>query len=324
MTEEEMLAIQAYLMQTDPMARATNDYGQGAGFLGLDSQPESWDRVGEKNDLYADLFRTTRTYLPDYVEGLYPEVEDPGLYKGYKSDKADLYRNNPAYAQIESAMAEGASFDEAVRLVAGNKEFAQFLPQDDNGRPDAQSFRTSAEGYVSERSREGREFDAFDAEKLAYDDYVRPRTGLDFAPVRNDDISSLLKPSVPGIKLGTIADPGPRRPTVPASLSGDIYNGLYDEQGINPDKINVVNQSSKGRKVTQSRTAGPQSTQNKGQANAARDRVAQQGNVDLYNKMVKQAYNKTVGNKERVKVGSKKQENQAKLVRAYNMLMYGE
>ena len=48
MAEEE--AIQLYLMQTDPMARATNDFGQGAGFLGLDSQPESWDRVGEKND----------------------------------------------------------------------------------------------------------------------------------------------------------------------------------------------------------------------------------------------------------------------------------
>jgi hypothetical protein len=293
MTEEE--AIQLYLMQSDPMARATNDYGQGAGFLGLESQPESWDRIGEKNDLYSDLFRMTRTYLPDFVEGLNPTVEDPGMYQGYRSDKADLYRNNPAYAQLEAAMAEGASFDEAVRLIAGNKEFAQYLPQDDIGRPDAQGFRQSAEGYVSERSREGREFDAYDAEKQAYDDFVRPRTGLDFSPggltkLRTTDPTKLVAPAK---KAGSVAEIAKSRQAAKITPPKNADAIPADIQ----QRIAYVN-----RPESKSRLA----------------------NNKLYNDTAIAAHESNKRKKESIKSVSKKQENQAKLVRAYNMLMYGE
>lgn len=293
MTEEE--AIIAYLMQNDPMARATNDYGQGAGFLGLDSQPESWDRLGEKNDLYSDLFRTTQTYLKDYVPDLYPEAKDPGIFQGYQSDQADLYRNNPAYAQLERAMAEGASFDEAVQLIAGNKEFTNFLPQGDDGRPSPSAFRQSAETYVSERSREGREFDQYDAEKQAYDDYVRPRTGLDFSP---GGLTQL-------------------RSTNPMDLIGQ------------PREVGSVGELARIRQGDRIRPpAGADAIPDSIQASIAKvNRPASKRRVDnnqLYNETAIAAHESNKRKKESIRSVSKKQENQAKLVRAYNQLMYGE
>jgi hypothetical protein len=295
MTEEE--AIRQYMLQTDPFARATNDFGQGAGFLGLDSQPESWDRLGEKNDLYSDLFRMTRTYLPDYVDGLYPEAQDPGQFTGYRSDVADLYRNNPAYTQLDQLMAEGASFDEAVQLVADDPDYADVLPKNNFGQADLGGYRQSAEKYVSERAREGREFDTYDAERQAYEDYVRPRTGWDINP-GVEDLSPHLRATDPVAVAAKFR---------PADSIGDMAR---DAQMVKrtPENASVVPPS-----IRQSiRDVGnPQARQ----ATAANSR---------YNSGVQAAYEAARSKKEAVAAPSKKQENQAKLVRAYNLLMYGE
>lgn len=295
MTPEEQAAIQAFLLQSDPMARATNDYGQGSDFLKMSSTPDSWDRVGDKNGLYSDLFRMTRSYLPDYVQGLYPEAQDPGVYQGYKSDKADLYRNNPAYQQLERAMQEGASFDEAVRLIAGNKEFAQFLPQNDKGQPDPNTFRQSAETYVSERSREGREFDQFDAEKQAYEDFVRPRTGLDFSPgaltkLRTTDPTQLINPAGPQDTLEQAVAARKAEKIRPPKGADAIPDDIQHQ-------IAAVNRPGSKQKLA---------------------------NNKLYNDTAIAAHNSNMAKKASIQSVSKKQENQAKILRAYNMLMYGE
>ncbi len=178
-TPEELEAIRLYLeqMQSDPLARATNDYGQGAGFLQLKDTPTSWDRAGDKVDLLTDFLKGTKTYLPDWIPDLNPEAEDPGIFTGYRSDVADLYRNNPAYNEIDLAMSQdGASFEEALQAVAASPEFAVNLPKTERGGVDLSAFRNSAETYVSERAREGREYDVWDAERQAYEDYVNPRS----------------------------------------------------------------------------------------------------------------------------------------------------
>lgn len=300
MTPEEQ-ALQEYMramqMQNDPFARATNDYGQGAGFLQLDDQPESWDRVGEKNDVYGDLFRMTQTYLKDYIPDLNPEVEDPGQFEGYVSDKADLYRNNPAYAQLEAFMSEGASFDEAVqltsKLAADRPEIAAGLPQYE-GRPDTQAFRNSAETYVSERAREGREYDQHDAQRQAYDDFVRPQTGWDRAP-GIEDITTKFRDTNP-VSLPRAAAPESLADLIQARSR--IDSSTTD---LPPAKVRAGIRSANDPK-----------------------QVERAGNNKAYNKALQASYDSIRGKKEAIQGPSKKQENNMKLVRAYNMLMYGE
>jgi hypothetical protein len=196
MTEEE--AIRQYLMQTDPLARGVNDYGQGSGFLNLKAQPESWDRLGEKNDLYGDFFRTTGTYLDDWIPDLYQEQQDPGIYQGYQSDKAAIFEGNPAYAQLQRAMETGATFEQAVAATYADPEFKQYLPADPS------QWRESAESFVGERGREDRERSGYDAEKAAYDDFVKTRSGWDLAPgrEREDVLASMPQVRTPSKSIG--------------------------------------------------------------------------------------------------------------------------
>ena len=64
MTPEEMAALEQYiqLMQRsegDPLALSANAYGQGPGFLSEESRPDSWTRLGDKNQIYRDMFQMT-------------------------------------------------------------------------------------------------------------------------------------------------------------------------------------------------------------------------------------------------------------------------
>ena len=303
--------IQAQLiqqMQNDPMARAANDYGQGAGFLQETSQPDSWDRMGEKNDLYSDFFRTTQSYLKDYIPDLYPEVEDPGTFQGYQSDTADLYRNNPAYTQLEQYMAEGASFDEAVQLVAKDPEYAPMLPKNDYDQPDAGAFRGSAETYVSERAREGREFDQYDAEKQAFDDYVRTRTGWDINPgVSREDFSAKLLPQTQA-SVGRLWERDPQNP------DGATLAQQVGQQAA--AKTTPLLGNSMRSKVGQA-TAGRMSARNPDVQRATRgNRIANDSRTA--------AYEAARAKKEAQQAPSKQQENLARTAAYYNMLMYGE
>jgi hypothetical protein len=319
-------------MQSDPWARATNDFGQGSGFLSAPKKPTSWARMGDKNDLMSDMFRTTQSYLKDYIPDLYPEVEDPGMFTGYRSDLVDLYRNNPAYREIDLAMQDGASFDEAVRAVAASPDFAAHLPTNDSGRPDLGGFRSSAEKYVSERAREGREFDQFDAERRAYEDYVNPRN--EWADRGNDqiDIQSLLRNQNARQGLtgagGRIAEgfgraadlvrgAGPGAP-VTDSRRPSVLATSNTRMGM-PIGEPVMTRPSPTRNAARGRAATPTAAKPAPRTAADRNQTNK-----AYNDSVKAVYDFQKNKQSQNTKQSKKQENLAKTVRAYNLLMYGE
>lgn len=363
MTPEEEAALEQYIlqMQSNPLARATNDYGQGAGFLQLDKQPESWDRMGEKNDLFSDFFRTTQTYLPDWIPDLYPEVEDPGRFDGFRSDQADLYRNNPAYSQLEAAMAEGASFDEAIQLIAKAPQFAAGLPKTERGDVDLSAFRNSAETYVSERAREGREFDAYDAERQAYEDYVNPQTAwsMDRTDRQTDDISQFLRPIAAdsGRPVIPMELPSARRGSSPGAPGagaagfvdrvGNSIEGIFDPNKPGPgmpsmpsvrDIEGIFDPNKRGPKKTTGRLGNmnPEEAEpgvfrkflaesNKNVNDIAAKKAKYKKDVDTgYNKALTEGYNRMRGAKEAQVRPSKKQENLAKIAAYYNALHYGE
>lgn len=348
LTPEELAELEAYVasMETDPLRRAVNDYGQGPDFLGLSSEPTEWKRMGDKNDLLTDFFRTTKTYLPDWIPDMYPEVEDPGQFEGYISDKADLYRNNPAYTQLEAAMAEGATFEEAVDLIASDPEFAPFLPKTDSGRPDRIGFRGSAESYISERAREGREFDAYDAERQAYEDYVNPRTGEYYNPNlmdRETFYATQLKPetsfgqgrgtpnelgigfglSASGSRAGNTVSPLSSARQVTGSGRSSLNIDSPDYDGLGRDPRTLIRHSPAPQRSSggsgYSKSAGSFAKKKSSGSAPAPGNMAK-----AYNKTASSVYERAQQIKASQKYASKEQENLAKLAAYYNAIHYGQ
>jgi hypothetical protein len=327
--------VQAQLIEelmSDPARRAVNDYGQGSGFLSESKKPTSWARMGDKNDLVSDFLRTTQSYLKDYIPDLYPEAEDPGLFTGYRSDVADMYRNNPAYQQIDAAMAEGASFDEAVDLVASSDVYAQHLPKDEYGKVNRNSFRGSAEQYVSERAREGREFDAHDAQRQEYEDFVNPRD--EWRDRGNDDIdlNSLVRRT--DHRESLLGSGGQLQEGIERLLSRRQNSG-----GVLDRVPTVASQLSRIGATTDPSVQISNATANRSPArNAARltptatdrgpqpRRTAAQKNESnmAYNRGAQSVYDFQKNKQSQNTRQSKQQENLARTAALYNMIMYGE
>lgn len=344
-TPEELAEIELLMRSGyDPLAISANQFGQGSDYLGYTSQPDEFDRLGEMDDLYSDLFRMTRTYMPDYVPDLYPEVEDPGMFQGYRSDQADLYRNNQAFQALEQMMAENTPFEEAVQLIVGNPDYEEFLPKN-NGRVDPSAFRSSAEQYVAERSREGREYDNWSAEDAAYQDFIRSRTGMDMAPGKSEDeIAAMLRPvdqdilsQGRGPKLGpeglvdllggALASEG-RGPLAPQAPAPQAPQGRQPRRSrgasVDPEEQRMMRMvaASRGRLGTGARDQINQSYGGRRQiANAKYD---EQANNQRYNEDFMKAFEATKKRKEGQKFSSKKEENLARLLRFRNTLLYGE
>jgi hypothetical protein len=326
MTEEEyMRLIAAQQMQQDPMAFSLNNYGQGSDYLWDEETPSSWDRRNDKVDIYGDLFRMTKTWMPDFVDGLHPTPEDPGLFKGYRSDKADLFRNNEAYRKLEQLMGEGAPFEEAVTLVSSDPAYAGMLPQDQDfpGRVDNSEFRRSAEEFLSERGREGREYDVWDQSRQEFDDFNRPRTGLDFAPVREGNINKFLKKTPMAPQFVDTKDTeslyrakGREKAAKENTWQGPSTGGPNGRPGLrsNNRSGNRLNRDVKRKEKTRASNAQARKTNYDSKVES----------TNLYNKMLKQAYEQTVANKQKVKAPSKKKENLGALVKFYNQMIYGE
>lgn len=325
MTPEELAAIELYIRsQNDPFALSANALGQGPGFLDYESTPDSWDRLADKNDLYSDLFRMTRTYLPDFVSGLHPEVEDPGRYQGYTSDAAGLYSGNPAYESVRRMVEEeGTPFEEAVKLVKNDPDLAEFMPDDDR------DFRQSAQQYVTDAGRENRERSQWEAEAAAYDDYVRARSGLDvFA---QPDVESRMRsersmdymedPIKTILSFGGTTD----RPEVAAErraaqgwTPGEVTSAMAPMP--NGAEQTPSNQSSSPKRARRStpRTSGRSRSEQRAFARSA----AKTGKA--YNDSYRAAAEFQKRRMAAQAMPSKKEENLAKLVAAYNSLMYGQ
>jgi hypothetical protein len=325
----EMVAAQR--MQTDPMARAVNDYGQGSGYMALDSQPESWDRLGEVNDIYRDVFGMTGIKMPQLVPGLNPEVEDPGQYQGFVSNMGSLYGSNPAFQEMEAALQEpGATVYEVIDLVAKNPRLQQFLPKNDAGQVDREAFNRDATMFLSERARENTERGAYDSQVAEFEDFTKPRTGLDYAPTRTD--GPVLLDNAPQLRQGRTSL------TAPVLDMADKVAEMIPLEAARRQR-DAARKAAEGNPGSMTNPTGPgvnrsgnrlgmrvQDLRNESKARAARPEGAQDRDelVKLYNKAGSQAYNRTVANKEAKKAPSKQMENMAKVIQFYNMLHYGE
>lgn len=330
---DEELAQLLFELENDPLKRAVNDYGQGSDFLGMSKEPTSWKRMGDKNDLLTDFFRTTKTYLPDWIPDMYPEIEDPGRFEGYRSDFAELYRGNPAYQQLELAMSEGATFDEAVQAVSKDPDFAPYI--------DRGGFRSSAEQYVSERAREGRELDSYEAALAEYEDFVNPRTGEDFAPNRlnPEEFQASLRKIEPTtgvagfgnniadqIMRGINANRGRTDPST-NRITSRTSSGTGGRSSLNIDSPNYDGRGRDPRTVT--RSSGPSkqvgSMPSKPQRKLPYRDTAQRNELNrAYNKTASDVYNRAQQIKARQSAPSKREENLAKLAAYYNAIHYGQ
>lgn len=199
MTPEEEQIINAMIEQgliMDPFNAAANQFGQGSDYLYEEDTPTPWDRMGDKDDLLGDMLKRTGLYFEDLVDLPYEQVEDPGEFDGYVDYDASLYQGNLAYETVKDAVAAGMSFEEAVNKVAkaavdpedpDAPALAAAMPRDRDGKPDYDAFRSSAADAVAGGAGGAAELSAYEAERQAYEDYIRPRTGLDYAEIMPED-----------------------------------------------------------------------------------------------------------------------------------------
>lgn len=200
MTPEELEALMALLAQQEGngFSLAANAYGQGPGFMGLDEQPESWDRVGEKNDLLYDMTRTTGIDFNELVPGLHPMVQAPTAEQliPYQSDTAGLYANNPVYQDILAQVQSGVSLQEALAAAQVDaqenpEDYAGYLPAGQSlggfsdasipGQIDWSQVRQDLETYIPEVQREQASRSQAEMLQQQYEDYIRPRSQWEMA-----------------------------------------------------------------------------------------------------------------------------------------------
>lgn len=211
MTPEEEEALRQYVLaqqaQMNPFAYSANDWGQGPGALMLDEQPETWDRVGEINDLIYDTTRTTGDSFRSLVPVPYKDVEQPDPKAPYQSDTSFLYSSNPVYQAI-GQLVSGAggespmSLDQALlkfqaEYEANPEEFAGMVPvttgyNQSTGTPagalDMSQIRQGAETYLTETRKEQNSAGANDLAQQEWEDYIRPRSQYEVSgsPVFSD------------------------------------------------------------------------------------------------------------------------------------------
>lgn len=384
MTPEEMAALEQYILQqqaqTNPLAYAANDWGQGPGFMGLDEQPESWDRVGEVNDLLYDMTRTTGIDFAEMVPGLNPFVAPPKQTTPYQSDTSFLYSSNPVYQSINELVsgADGGtpmSLDQALaRVQAEYKDnpeaFQGMLPvaMEDNfnagvraGDPDWSQVRSGATTFLTEGRKEQNSMSEAEALQQQYEDFVRPRSQWEAAgspewSQARSQLAQELKWDDPRMEFqelnpGTVQAKADR---VPMDLSGvrgggrvipgmelsDIapgYSTNNPEIQLAPDRITSL---------TRNPLAGARRQQRGDQARADAEAVRNSPNRpmvgyiqgrgenlgvgrnvvvrDMNENAAKRGFEMALKEAKNKQVASKKEENIAKLIAAYNSYHYGQ
>lgn len=205
MTPEEQAMLEQYLAQQqlmqrsemDPLALSANAYGQGPGYLGLEDRPDSWSRLGDKNQIYRDMFQMTGTDMAEFVPGLYDYVPQPkpGDLDPYQSDATSLFANNPVYQEIERQVANGVDIVTATNAVRTAYEqnpeaLAGSLPMGNpeygRAEPDWEAVNRNATTYLSERNKERAGQSEVDSLRAQYEDFVRERTAYDKAAETQD------------------------------------------------------------------------------------------------------------------------------------------
>lgn len=349
MTEEEqiiMAMIEQGIIPLDQFQAAANQYGQGSDYLGLEDTPVSWDRAADMDDLIGDMLKRTGLYFEDLVPLPYEPVEDPGQYTGYEDYDSILSEGNVAIDTVREAMAtDGLSFDEAVNLVVEaasstdpadadiRQQLLSSLPQTEDGEIDRDSFRSFAADAVSGGAQEGSERAAYDAEKAAYDDYVRARTGLDINPIvaRERELAEGFAPGMRGrqmgdgqfddvetnrmLRLADGVDPSVGRGGGSMQLNED--NRFRNQAGAyGPQVKSTPNAQTERRRVP---VRADKQRNSKGQTGSD---IAFEQNKS-YNSGYNRAMEATLKARQAQQVASKQDVNRAKLIAAYNQMIYG-
>jgi hypothetical protein len=153
------------------VGNAVNDYGQGYAYLGMEDQPESWKRATEAQNQIEDMLKLSGLYLEDILPGLPREVAEPEGER-FVDYNMSQFANSPVYQTLDELMKRGQSFDQAVNNIAADEAFQEFLPKNEDDRPDREAFRASAQSYLTGRTKEDAINSEYDAEQAAYDRYV--------------------------------------------------------------------------------------------------------------------------------------------------------
>lgn len=346
MTPEEQAMLEQYLAQQqlmqrsemDPLALSANAYGQGPGYLGLEDRPDSWSRLGDKNQIYLDMFQMTGTDMAEFVPGLYDYVPQPkpGDLDPYQSDTTSLFANNPVYQEIERQVANGVDIVTATNAVRTAYEqnpeaLAGSLPMGNpeygRAEPDWEAVTRNATEYLSERNKERAGQSEVDSLRAQYEDFVRERTAYDKAAEtqdvtwagNRDDVMRMMgydpREVGPTMSMPEVYDtPGVVGTRGPARSIGeaDADAAKYASRGGSPQR-----NARAGTRATRGYTKQP------GQRLGAPADMASLGPTqkELNAQSVFDAANRIAKKKN---VGSKKEENLAKLTAFYNTLMYGQ
>lgn len=355
MTPEEMAALEQYVQlmqrsQGDPLALSANAYGQGPGFLGASSTPDSWDRRDDKYDIYRDLFSMTGTDMSEFVPGLYDYVPQPKPedMQGYQSDTTSLFANNPVYQEIERQVANGVDIVTATNAVRtayendpeslqgslpmGNPEYGQ-------AEPDWEAVTQNATTYLSERNKEVGGQSEADTLRAQYEDFVRPRSQWEMAgaptyqDVRGkyaqqygwDDPKLGFEELNPGTVQATA-------PTVQMDLSqAKQATDRFDNEVSSPTR-NPLAGAKRQQRGDQAR-ANAEAVRNspnrpmvgyiqgKGENLGVGSGVVQRDDTEA---RFKKYFDSGIKEAKSKQMASKKEENLARLTAFYNTLMYGQ
>lgn len=343
MTPEEMAALEQYVQlmqrsQGDPLALSANAYGQGPGFLGASSTPDSWDRRDDKYDIYRDLFSMTGTDMSEFVPGLYDYVPQPKPedMQGYQSDTTSLFANNPVYQEIERQVANGVDIVTATNAVRtayendpeslqgslpmGNPEYGQ-------AEPDWEAVTQNATTYLGERNKEVAGQSEADMLRAQYEDYVAPRTAYDKTAETQDMGWDANREATMRMMGYDPREVGPNMSTPSVVSTPGLVGQRGPTRGIAEADADAAKYASRGGSPQRNARAGTRAT--KGYTQQPGQRLGAPTNSwgdgrpqkELNAQSVFDAANRIAKTKQ---VGSKKEENLARLTAFYNTLMYGQ
>lgn len=360
-TEEEIrAALEWYALQqqaqTNPIALTANQWGQGPDFLGEDKRPTTWSRAGDKDQILRDVMSMTDIDFPELVPGLYPMIQAPSAEDLQVS--ADpvltLYQNDPLMARISAMVNDPVNPVSPTQAINALKvdysndpsQFDGMLPMTTTtqGRrttstPDWSGYESDAEKYLTAAIEQGSAQSEADRLQALYEDYVRPRTQYEMSgsPVYQDVRAQFAEkygwddPQLEFQELNPGARPEPAA-RVPLDLS--LAEQATDRFGnpVSSPTRNPLAGARRQRQEDQARADAEavRNSPNRPLVGGIRGRGENQymgSSVVKRNKSedaFKAGFDKAIEKSKTRQRASKKEENLARIIAAYNTHIYGQ
>jgi hypothetical protein len=284
------------------------------------------------------MFQMTGTDMSEYVPGLYDYVPQPKPedMQGYQSDTTSLFANNPVYQEIERQVANGVDIVTATNAVRSAYEknpeaLAGSLPMGNpeygQAEPDWEAVNRNATTYLSERNKEVAGQSEADMLRAQYEDYVAPRTAYDKS-AETQDLSWEANRDATMRMMGY--DPREAAPNV--SMPGMVATpGVVGQRGPTRDiadaDADAARYAARGGSPQRNARAATRAT--KGYTRQPGQRLGAPADMEKLGRPQKElnalsSWDAAARIAKTKQVGSKKEENLAKLTAFYNTLMYGQ